>query len=71
VPENAKLYIDGQATQQTGSLRSFITPELPAGKAFYYTLAAELPNGERIERHITFRAGEQIEVDLMTYAVAK
>jgi uncharacterized protein (TIGR03000 family) len=71
VPEDAKLYIDGQATSQTGSRRSFITPELPAGKAFYYTLTVELPNGERMERQVTFRAGEIAEVDMMTYSVGR
>ncbi|MCS7167924.1 MAG: TIGR03000 domain-containing protein [Gemmatales bacterium] len=71
VPEDAKLYIDGQPTQQTGSRRSFITPELTSSRSFFYTLTVELPNGERWERQVTFRPGELVEVDLMTYSIAR
>jgi hypothetical protein len=30
VPAGATLYVDGQATQTTGTVRQFHTPELPA-----------------------------------------
>jgi uncharacterized protein (TIGR03000 family) len=52
LPEaNATLTIDGDATQQTGSDREFITPPLEQGKTFTYTLKARWMQGnEPVEK---------------------
>jgi uncharacterized protein (TIGR03000 family) len=45
LPAEARLTIDGVATRSTGSARTFVTPTLPAGKNFSYTLGAVI-NGK-------------------------
>ena len=41
LPANAKLFVDGVATQSTSATRTLVTPELPAGQQFSYTLKAQ------------------------------
>ncbi len=66
--DDAKLLIDDKATVQKGEDRLFITPELPAGRAFCYTLTAKWwPNNytEVIRtRTIEVKAGRETLVDL-------
>ena len=66
VPANAKLWFDDNPTQQTGTLRSFYTPQLDPGKTFKYTVRAQWDdNGKKMEKtkEIDVRAGRQTEVD--------
>ena len=42
VPENAKLYVDGQLTTGNGTTRQFHTPSLQPGQTYYYEMKAEL-----------------------------
>ena len=65
---DARLEVDGAATQQTGAMRRFVTPPLEPGKTYSYTLSAfwEPNNYTKITRtrKATVRAGQPTEVDL-------
>jgi uncharacterized protein (TIGR03000 family) len=66
-PADATLTIDGQATMSTSATRRFISPELPAGKDFSYTLQAEIMrDGEKltVTEQVNVRAGQQTMVSL-------
>jgi uncharacterized protein (TIGR03000 family) len=41
LPDNAKLFVDGQAIALNSSSRTFVTPQLERGKEYYYTIKAE------------------------------
>jgi uncharacterized protein (TIGR03000 family) len=63
VPAGATLYVDGQATQATGAVRQFHTPELPADQAFFYDMKAELVvNGQTVveEIKVVVTGGESV-----------
>jgi uncharacterized protein (TIGR03000 family) len=67
VPADAKLFVDGVATKATTTERSFVTPELPAGKSFSYTLSVEIVrDGKTLttSEEITVKAGETTSVKL-------
>jgi len=67
LPADARLTIDGHATQSTADTRTFTTPALATGKTYYYTLKAEMDrNGEKVvtSRDITIRPGRDAEVYL-------
>jgi uncharacterized protein (TIGR03000 family) len=66
VPENARLFIEGQETRATGALRRFESPPLPPGK-YTYTLKAVVPGpkGELVTtRTVDVRPGDFEMVDL-------
>ena len=63
VPVGAKLYVDGRLTNGEGNARKFHTPALPAGKAFFYELKAEVEIAGRVEteeKRVIVRAGETL-----------
>ncbi len=62
LPADATLTVDGQATTSTSAVRTFVTPNLPAGQNYSYTLQARLPGGEVVTQQVNFRAGEQTTV---------
>lgn len=68
LPADAQLWIDGQPTSQTGSVRSFETPVvLDPGREYSYHLKAQwVANGQPVtrERKVTFHAGNQAMVNL-------
>ncbi len=67
VPADAKVYFDEQPTQQTGALRTFVTPPLPSAKEFHYDLKAEVVREGKVRsktERITVRAGQTTRVDL-------
>jgi uncharacterized protein (TIGR03000 family) len=67
LPADAKLFVDGQPTKQTGPVREFITPAtLLAGLTYQYTLRAEWPAGGQTvtrEQVVRFRIGGSSTVD--------
>ncbi|MGE3804320.1 MAG: TIGR03000 domain-containing protein [Gemmataceae bacterium] len=66
VPEYAQLYFDGMQLADTGSTRTFRTPELAGGTKFNYTVAAQwIENGQqvRMEQKIHFHPGDRLVVD--------
>lgn len=69
VPADAKLYADGQATTLTGSERSFMTPEITAGKDFAYTLKMEVTKDGQVQseiKKVVVRAGHRTVVDFVS-----
>ncbi len=66
--EDAELQIDGKPTKPTGLVREFVTPEIDAGKDYYYDFSVTWrPNNYTVltrTKRITFKGGEDIFVDL-------
>ena len=61
-----ETYFDGELTNQLAGDRLFVTPALPAGKDYYYTLKTEVMREGRVgteERRIAVQAGKVTEVD--------
>jgi uncharacterized protein (TIGR03000 family) len=67
LPADARLMIDDQATRSTSGERRFVTPPLPAGKEFHYTLTAVLDrDGQTVKatQEVAVRAGQESRVSL-------
>jgi uncharacterized protein (TIGR03000 family) len=68
VPCEAKVWIDGQATCQSGANRVFESPPLAPGKEFTYTVKAEWrgPDGKNVclTRQVDIQANACVDVDL-------
>jgi uncharacterized protein (TIGR03000 family) len=67
LPADATLKVDGAATSSISALRVLVSPELPMGKEFQYTLTAQaVREGKavQVERTITVRGGEESRVSL-------
>lgn len=67
LPEEAKLFVDGQACPLTSTPRSFDTPKLEAGRKFYYTLKAEMVrDGQTMvqSQRVVIEAGKKVDVSL-------
>lgn len=61
LPEDARLYVDGQFADLPSATRSFVTPKLEAGRSYAYTLKAEVVRGGRTlthEERVIFQAGD-------------
>ena len=66
LPEDARLFIEGQDTKSNGPMRRFESPPLPPGK-YTYTIKAIIPgpNGPRtVTRQIDVRPGDFESIDL-------
>lgn len=67
VPDaNAEVLIDGVKTTRQGTSRQFVSPPLPPGKKFNYTIEAKwTEDGKPVSqtRRIVIQAGETIGVD--------
>jgi uncharacterized protein (TIGR03000 family) len=67
LPGDARLWVNDSLCPLTSETRTFATPPLPAGKAFFYTIRAEVRrNGRTLStiKRLTFMAGQQAELDL-------
>ncbi|HVS40551.1 MAG TPA: TIGR03000 domain-containing protein, partial [Gemmataceae bacterium] len=67
LPADAKLSIDDQPTTSTSAQRVFVSPSLPTGKDFYYTLKAEITVDGKptvVSQVVKVRAGEESRVTL-------
>jgi uncharacterized protein (TIGR03000 family) len=67
LPADAKLTIDDATTVSTSTRRVFVSPELPAGREFTYTLKAEYTkNGKPVlvTRDVAVRAGAEVAVTI-------
>ena len=61
LPTDAKLFVDGKAVKTGAAKRTFNTPPLEAGQAYYYMLRAEVVrDGQTVEEstRVIVRAGE-------------
>jgi uncharacterized protein (TIGR03000 family) len=62
LPADAQLTVDGSPTRSTEAVRTLISPPLQPGKAYQYTLRAEVTrDGKKVERKrdVTVRAGQE------------
>jgi uncharacterized protein (TIGR03000 family) len=67
MPADARLEIEGTPTKQTGEVRRFVSPPLPVGKSFTYTLKViHSDSGRGVVRMGTtqVRGGEETTLDL-------
>jgi uncharacterized protein (TIGR03000 family) len=67
LPEDARLFIDDEATSSTSKQRVFVSPPLPAGQLFHYTLRAEVVRDGKVvsfTQKVAIRAGKLSEVQL-------
>src|SRR6478735_8335894 len=65
LPADATLTIDGEKTVSTGAVRRFSTPQLEAGKRYYYLLVATWKQDgkeQKQEKKASFSVGETVEV---------
>jgi uncharacterized protein (TIGR03000 family) len=55
VPDgNAQVFFDGDKTSQTGTERAFVTPALPPGQSYHYTIEARwMENGKQMKKSRT------------------
>jgi uncharacterized protein (TIGR03000 family) len=66
VPAEAQLWLDGTATTMQGQVREMISPPLPPGKSYVYTVRVRWQRyGQVIDqkREITVKAGDFIDMD--------
>ena len=66
VPADAKLFIEDQPTQMTGTRREFLSPRLEPGKQYLYTLMAEVERqGQKVSGTEEFpvKAGDHAVVE--------
>ena len=67
LPADAKLTIDDAATVSTSAVRVFVSPELPRGEEFSYTLTAEVGRDNQkvtTSKVVTVRAGRESRISL-------
>jgi uncharacterized protein (TIGR03000 family) len=67
LPADAKLFVDDAATVSTSSRRSFVSPTLPVGREFSYTLKAQYTKDGKpvvVTKDVAVRAGAEIEVTM-------
>jgi len=57
LPADSKIFIDGEPTVSTGERRVFVTPPLPTGRSFSYTLKVE-----RVQDGVTKVVTETVKV---------
>src|SRR5262245_59906556 len=62
VPEAAEIWVDGYHTNQRGAFREFISPPLPAGREFTYTIQVKA-NGKKQAQTVKVRAGDRVNLD--------
>jgi uncharacterized protein (TIGR03000 family) len=66
LPERAQLFIEGQDTRSSGSMRRFTSPPLSPGK-YVYTIKAIMPGPEgprAVTRQVDVRPGDFESIDL-------
>jgi uncharacterized protein (TIGR03000 family) len=62
LPADAKLYFDEAPTESTSGVRVFLSPPLPSGRDYTYTLRAEVPVAGKVQvvtQEISVRAGDE------------
>jgi uncharacterized protein (TIGR03000 family) len=67
LPEDATLSIDDSPTTSTSGNRVFVSPSLPTGREYHYTLKAEVMRDGKpvtVEEKITVKAGEETRIEL-------
>lgn len=67
VPQDAKIWFDGEETHERGMFRQFVSPALEKGLFFYNVRAQWTENGQNVDltRKVLVRPGDQISIDMM------
>jgi uncharacterized protein (TIGR03000 family) len=63
LPSDAKLFIDDRSMNVTSQHPVFLTPELQAGKTYFYDMRAEIVrNGQVVSdtKRVVFHAGDEL-----------
>jgi uncharacterized protein (TIGR03000 family) len=71
LPSNAALYIDDRPIENTATRRTFKTPALEKGQAYFYEVRAEvMVDGKPVSetRRVIVRAGETVKADFRPLA---
>jgi uncharacterized protein (TIGR03000 family) len=67
VPPEAEIWFEGDKTTQTGSARTFVTPDVPPGQLFTYDVRARWTGADGkvvdLTRAVQFRAGQRLTID--------
>ena len=66
LPPNSKLFIDDKPMKNTSGVRSFNTPDLEPGQAYYYMVRVEtVRDGKTVSetRRVIVRAGQVARAD--------
>ena len=69
LPADARLTVDGVVTTSVSARREFVSPALPVGQTFSYTLKAEYTaNGTPVvvSRAVEVKAGVEVNVELFS-----
>lgn len=67
VPPDAAIYFDGSPKRETGTRRTFYTPDLEPGWDYHYRIRAEVERGGQLYsevRRVRVRAGSRTTLDL-------
>jgi uncharacterized protein (TIGR03000 family) len=67
VPDGAQVWLGPTASDQTGAVRTFVSPPLDPSVEYVYTVRGQwVENGQPVvrEKKVTVRAGERVTVDL-------
>ncbi|HEV3255501.1 MAG TPA: TIGR03000 domain-containing protein [Gemmataceae bacterium] len=73
LPRDARLTVNDEPTAVTSDRPTFIAPGLKPGQKYAYALKATFTRGGKLQtvtRRVTIRAGDKVQVDLTTPAVA-
>lgn len=65
VPADAKIWVQGEATKQSGEVRTFVSPPLVPGRVYTYSVKAQWSaNGKPIEQSqtVTVKAGNRSQL---------
>lgn len=65
LPADARLIVEGMVTQSTGTRRTFVSPALPPGQSYVYTIRAEIAANGRTStqtQEVIVRGGETSNV---------
>lgn len=74
LPENAKLFVEGQLIENAAEIKTFRTPVLDVGKTYVYTIRIEVnKDGDKMvgETTLNVQAGREEKVDLTTVELKK
>jgi uncharacterized protein (TIGR03000 family) len=73
LPPDARVWFEGQETQQRGSDRLYVSPPMEAGKNFVYHIKAQwMESGKQVvhTKDVNVRAGDWINVDMFSAPVS-
>jgi uncharacterized protein (TIGR03000 family) len=73
LPADARLYVDNVLCPLTSETRTFDTPRLEAGRAYYYNLRTETERSGRTQvdtRRVLVEAGRDVTVEFKDRVVA-